>query len=114
MSLQQISAPTDDQRGQPVEFPPLSVLYKHSPACSISAGAILEVEAFARDHPEVPVFVVDVLGQQSLSQRLERQLGVEHRSPQVIVLRDGKPTWHRAGSRVRLDALEYAVSAAAP
>ena len=113
MSLQQLSTPTGDQKGQPIEFPPLSVLYKHSPACSISHGAILEIETFAKDHPDVPVFVVDVLGQQSLSQQLERQLGVEHPSPQVIVLSNGKPTWHRAGSRIRLDALEYAVSAAA-
>ncbi|HYW32618.1 MAG TPA: monothiol bacilliredoxin BrxC family protein, partial [Gemmatimonas sp.] len=71
MPLQQITVPPDDQLGQPVDFPPLSVLYKHSPACSISAGAMLEVQAFAREHPDVPVFVVDVLGQQSLSRRLE-------------------------------------------
>lgn len=110
--MQRMDTPTETERGQPVAFPPLAVLYKHSPICGISAGAIEEVRTFAEDHPDVPVYVVDVLGQRSLSQQLERQLGIEHESPQVIVLRNGKPKWHRSGSRIRLDALEYAVEAA--
>ncbi len=113
MSLQQLDTPAEQQRGTPVEFPPLAVLYKHSPACIISAGAMQEVRTFADDHPDIPVYVVDVLGQRSLSQQLERQLGIEHESPQVIVLKNGKPKWNRSGSRIRLDAIEYAVQSAA-
>lgn len=113
MAIQQLDTPSEQQRGESVEFPPLAVLYKHSPACIISAGAYQEVRTFADDHPDVPVYMVDVLGQRSLSQQLERQLGIDHESPQVIVLRNGKPKWSRSGSRIRLDAISYAVEAAA-
>ena len=112
MTLQQLDSTEAANPSHAFSFPPLAVLYKHSPACSISSRAILEVQTFADDHPDVPVFIVDVLGQQMLSRRLAAELGVHHESPQVIVLKDGKPTWHRSGSRVRLDALEYAVQAA--
>ena len=113
MTLLQLETPQEAESDRPVEFPPLAVLYKHSPACSISSRAILEVQAFADDHPDVPVLMVDVLGQQSLSRQLASQLGVHHESPQVIVLKNGQPKWHRSGIRIRLDALEYAVESAA-
>ena len=109
MTLLQLETPEEAEQDQPVEFPPIAVLYKHSPACSISSRAMLEVQTFADDHPDVPVLMVDVLGQYSLSRRLAAQLGVHHESPQVIVLKNGEPKWHRSGIRIRLDAIEYAV-----
>lgn len=113
MHFQTLESPRSDIHAEPVEFPPLAVVYKHSPICIVAAGAIVEVEAFAKDNPDVPVFMVDVLGQRSLSQQLARQLSVPHESPQVIVVREGKAAWHQSGSRVRLNAIERAVDAAA-
>lgn len=112
MTLLPLETPQDVESAESIEFPPLAVLYKHSPACSISARAMLEVQTFADDHPDVPVLMVDVLGQYSLSRKLAAQLRVHHESPQVIVLKNGEPTWHRSGIRIRLDAIEYAVESA--
>ena len=70
-----------------------AVLYKHSPACWISARALKEVRAFAEAHPGTPVFMVDVLAQRTLSQALAARLGVTHRSPQAILLDHGEPVW---------------------
>jgi len=112
MPIQTLETPVREHPFQPVAFPPLAVLYKHSPICAIAARAITEVRTFARDHDDIPVLMVDVLGQQSLSNQLAAQLGVEHESPQLIVLKDGKPVWTRSGMRIRLDAIERAVASA--
>lgn len=113
MTLHSLESPASESHAEPVDFPPLAVLYKHSPICIVASGAIVEVKAFADENPGVPVYMVDVLGQRSLSQRLARQLGVPHESPQVIVIKDGKASWHQSGTRVRLHSIERAVDAAA-
>jgi bacillithiol system protein YtxJ len=109
MPIQTLETPDRAYPFEPVTFPPVALLYKHSPICPIAARAITEVQTFARDHDDIPVLMVDVLGQQSLSNQLAAQLGIEHESPQLIVLKDGKAVWARSGMRIRLDAIERAV-----
>jgi bacillithiol system protein YtxJ len=111
MPIQTLQTPERDHPFEPVSLPPLALLYKHSPICPIASRAMTEVQAFARDNEDIPVFMVDVLGQRSLSFQLAAQLGVEHESPQLIVVKDGKAVWARSGMRIRLDAIERAVEA---
>jgi bacillithiol system protein YtxJ len=70
-----------------------AVLYKHSPVCALSALAIRQVRRFAQGHPDVLVYVVDVLGQRALSDQIESTLRVRHQSPQAIFLRRGAVVW---------------------
>lgn len=84
-----------------------AVVYKHSPICGLSARAVGEVQQFASANPGIPVYLVDVIGQRGLSDRLARQLGVGHESPQVILLRDGRPCW--SGSHFEVTAEQIAV-----
>jgi bacillithiol system protein YtxJ len=109
MPIQTLETPDRTHPFEPVRFPPVALLYKHSPICPIAARAITEVQTFSRDHDDIPVLMVDVLGQQSLSNQLAAQLGIEHESPQVIVVKDGKAVWARSGMRIKLDAIERAV-----
>ena len=84
----------------------LALLYKHSPACWISARALREVRMFAEAHPETPVFMVDVLGQRLLSMTLAERLDVPHRSPQAILIDHGEPVWDTSHLGVSRKALE--------
>ncbi len=86
----------------------LVVLFKHSPACGLSAIAYEEVKAFAAENPDVPVRLVDVLGQRQLSNAIESSLRIRHESPQTIVFRDGEPVWHGSHRRVTKLLLEKA------
>jgi bacillithiol system protein YtxJ len=88
---------------------PRVVIYKHSLRCGICSMALIEVQQFARAHRDVPVYMLDVLAQRSLSRRVASRLDVRHASPQVIVVRDGKPVWHGSHFRVSADALQTAV-----
>ncbi|HSB80022.1 MAG TPA: monothiol bacilliredoxin BrxC family protein [Candidatus Methylomirabilis sp.] len=78
----------------------------------MSLDALGEVQEFVRRRPDVPVFLVDVLSQRPLSQRIAASLGIRHESPQAIVLRRGAPGWHASHSDVTADALAKEVAAA--
>jgi thioredoxin 1 len=71
-----------------------AVLYKHSPICALSAVALRQVRRFAQAHPDIPVYVVDVVGQHALSDHIESAFHIPHQSPQAIVLRRGEVVWN--------------------
>jgi len=67
------------------------VLFKHDFSCHISANAYRELAAVP---VEVPL--IDVGRQQELADEVAIRTGIEHESPQVIVLRNGRPVYAAA------------------
>src|SRR3712207_4270895 len=65
------------------------VLFLHDPWCPISGRANGEMQRV----DSVPIALVDVARQRDVSREVQRQTGIRHESPQVIVLRDGKAIW---------------------
>jgi bacillithiol system protein YtxJ len=92
---------------------PVAVLYKHSPTCGLSDMALDEVAAFSLQHPDIPIYQVDVLSQRPLSNEIEAVLGIRHESPQAFVFRDGGVTWHGSHRRVQRGTLADQVALAA-
>ena len=88
---------------------PRAVLFKHSTRCPVSAYVIDEVMEFAEDHPEWPVYVLNVIEQRPLSNEAAERLGVRHESPQAFVLRHGRVHWHGSHNEVTADALRRAI-----
>lgn len=84
---------------------PLAVLYKHSPTCGLSSIAMEEVKVFSQDRSDVPVFMVDVLLQRSLSNEIETRLRIRHESPQAIIFKHGAAVWHGSHRQVTLRRL---------
>lgn len=91
---------------------PTAILYKHSPTCTVSMTAHGEIDRFVAAHDDVPIYLVDVLAQRSLSQQLEADLGILHESPQAILLRQGEPVWNDSHFRVTQANLEAALESA--
>ncbi len=67
----------------------LVIIFKHSNSCPVSWAAHAQVTKFARDNPAIPVYMIPVIKERALSQKVAALTGVIHESPQVIVLRDG-------------------------
>jgi bacillithiol system protein YtxJ len=82
------------------------VLYKHSPICVASLFAARQVNLFAREFPEIPVYRLDVVTQPELARDLARALGVVHESPQAVWLHDGQVVWSGSHGEVAFDTLE--------
>jgi bacillithiol system protein YtxJ len=88
---------------------PQAVLYKYSPICSVSTWIGREVDRFASDHPDTPVYAIDVIGQRELSNWIAEKFGVRHESPQAFVVRAGQATWNASHSAITADALSQQV-----
>ena len=84
----------------------LAVLYKHSPYCGLSSMARQEVSFFVQGNPDVTVYQVDVIHARSLSQHIASLFEIEHESPQVILLRAGRPVFDASHRGVSAHALE--------
>ena len=80
------------------------VIFKHSTTCSISTAAY---EQMARIEEDVALVVVQ--DARDVSREIEARTGVAHESPQVIILRSGKPVWHESHWQVRADAVRDAL-----
>jgi bacillithiol system protein YtxJ len=81
------------------------VLYLHDPHCPVSADAFEEMEKLPGGS-----WLIDVSRQHDLKRQVAERTGVRHESPQVIVLRDGAPTWHASHYRITRSAVEAAVT----
>jgi bacillithiol system protein YtxJ len=69
-------------------LPANCLVYKHSTTCGISATAAKEVRALETD---LPIYWVNVREQRDLSNWVAETYDVTHESPQLILIRDGKP-----------------------
>jgi len=103
---------TTDQLDQ-VMAAPIALVYKHSTRCPVSTAAMHEMQQLVRDRPDSPVWIVDVIVQRRLSAELAERTGVEHESPQVILLAGGAVVYDASHFRVRADDLARELDAAA-
>lgn len=104
---------TDHPWHEQVNAVPLAIVYKHSPTCELSAQAMEEVKVLSRERDDVPIFLVDVLLQRSLSNEIEARLHIRHESPQAIIMKGGQPVWNGSHRQVNLKRLSDALPNAA-
>ena len=88
------------------------LIFKHSPTCGYSSMAFTEVSVFADAHPELPVFLVDVIAQRPLARQLAATLGIRHESPQAILVADSVPLWNASHGGVTVREIESAFARA--
>lgn len=97
-------------------------VYKHSTVCPVSARAADQYHDFADDFADVdvdkdgdgdastPLFTqVLVIENRDLSNEIESRLGIRHESPQLLLLRDGKVTWHASHFSITEESIESAL-----
>ncbi|HEX2202579.1 MAG TPA: bacillithiol system redox-active protein YtxJ [Longimicrobium sp.] len=89
-----------------------ALLFKHNTTCPISANAHREMDAFLAEGAGMPVYRVDIHAARDVSGYIAERTGVEHQSPQVIVVRGGKAAWSAALFDITADALREHVGSA--
>jgi bacillithiol system protein YtxJ len=84
------------------------VLFKHSTTCPISARAHRQMLQLA---PEVAgqISLVIVQRARELSRRVAEQTGIQHESPQTIILRNGQAVWSASHFDITAEAVAQAV-----
>lgn len=74
------------------------LVFKHSTRCSISATALSRLERNwkAEDADKVTPYYLDLLQHRDISNAIADKYGVEHESPQALVIKDGKVVYHES------------------
>lgn len=80
------------------------VIFKHSLTCPISARAYNQMSEVDGE-----VQLLEIQRNGELSREIQNRLGVEHESPQVIILRNGQVVWDASHFDVTADAVAEAV-----
>ena len=64
------------------------VLFKHSLTCPISATVYSEVACLLAQRKRIQAYVIPVHTQRKAAQAVEKRTGVQHESPQFLLIRD--------------------------
>lgn len=80
------------------------VIFKHSITCPISTDASTQMSIVEAD---VNLVVVQISRQ--ISNEVESRTNLRHESPQVIILKNGKPVFNASHYRITADAIEGAL-----
>ena len=72
------------------------LLLKHSTRCPVSSNALREFEDYIEAHPEAKMdyVLVKVIESRPVSNRIAEDLGVQHASPQIFLIKDQAPYWN--------------------
>lgn len=67
------------------------LIFKHSTRCSISAMSLSRLERKWDVEPsKVPAYFLDLLNHRDISNAIAEKYQVEHQSPQVLLIKNGK------------------------
>lgn len=82
------------------------VLFKHSNTCPVSSKAHDRVKKLERQGAiSESMYILIVQNAREISDRVAEDLGVEHESPQVIVIRDKEAAYHESHDDIDADTL---------
>lgn len=90
-------------------------IFKHSLTCPISGAAWGEFRRFVADQPaddpagKGAVFaLIEIQLARPISNAVAERTGVRHQSPQAILLREGRVSWHASHYDIDLKSLSRA------
>ena len=83
------------------------VIFKHSTRCSISSMALNRLER-SWDIPEnsLQPYLLDLITYRNISNTIADIFEVEHQSPQLLLIIDGKATYNTSHMSISLDDLK--------
>jgi len=77
------------------------MILKFSPKCAINyvVRNLLERE-WVEGEMRMKTYMVDVIANKDISEKLEKEFGVTHESPQALILQNGKPVFNASHGKV--------------
>ncbi len=87
------------------------VIFKHSTRCSISSMAKSRFERnWDLDGTEIEPYYLDLIAYRPVSNKIAETLGVEHQSPQVVLLKDGKAIYNTSHNDINVADLKTQIN----
>ena len=90
-----------------ISFEKPVAIFKHSTRCSISRFSLRQ---FEKEHTieadKLELYFLDLLANRDISDAIERRYQVQHQSPQLIVIKDGKAIYDASHSDIQAESLQ--------
>jgi bacillithiol system protein YtxJ len=87
------------------------VIFKHSTRCSISLVALQRLQK--ADQPsDIDFYFLDLIAHRDISNKVSQVFGVNHESPQVLVIRDGQCIFDESHFGIHMDDIVEQAKAA--
>lgn len=80
------------------------LFFKHSTRCSISVMALSRFER-EWNTTGVEFYLLDLLNYRAVSNQMAEQFGVEHQSPQVLLIKNGVCVFHASHNAIDAQAI---------
>ncbi len=81
-------------------------IFKHSTRCNISSMAKNRIERNWELLPDnIVMYYLDLLTYRPISNAIESVLGIEHQSPQLLLIENGKCTYHASHTEISIAEL---------
>lgn len=103
--LDELDACLADSTARPV------LIFKHSTACPISAEAYRRVSNYehTKTNEDPEVYMVKVIEDRPVSNQIAEQLAIQHKSPQLILVRERAACWSSSHYGINEQAIRDAV-----
>ncbi len=95
-SVSQLDDIVEESKKHPV------VLFKHSTRCSISHMAKSRLEG-STSETTPKIYYLDLIRFREVSNAIASRFGIEHQSPQVILLKDGQPIYNASHGAINMN-----------
>lgn len=104
-SVSELDALSSNSHQKPV------LIFKHSTRCSISRMALKQFETdYKIDSGKLDSYFLDLLNFRSVSNETATKFLVEHQSPQVLLIKEGKCIYHASHSDIDAETIESIVN----
>jgi bacillithiol system protein YtxJ len=85
------------------------VIFKHSTRCSVSRMALKQFENEFDFSDKVTPYFLDLIAYRDVSNEIANRFGVQHQSPQLILIKDGKAVYNVSHSDIEAGILKTKV-----
>ena len=82
------------------------VIFKHSTRCIVSRTALKQFEMEYVVNEDLKLYFLDLLSHRDISNAIAERFGVEHQSPQIVVIKSGEVVYHTSHSSIDATVLE--------
>jgi bacillithiol system protein YtxJ len=81
------------------------LIFKHSTRCSISDAALSRIERQWHESyfERMKLFYLDLIAFRPVSNAVAQLFGIEHQSPQVLLIKDGKCVYHASHFDIQME-----------
>lgn len=76
------------------------LIFKHSTRCSISRFALKQFENEFELHDSIDAYFLDLISYREISNEIAARFGVQHQSPQLLLIKNGKAIYNASHSDI--------------